>query len=735
MAVLSNRFILVLFLSNTIWATQEVTHTLTVAASDLGGLSKALQQSRDLLRQGEGVMLVLGAGSYSEELDLSNWKKPAKTPFIIRAEKSGSVTWYGVAIRIEEWLRGDDGFWEKKKIDLPEDSRLMVGKTPLKRGANLLGKLGYGEYVYDPDTKKLQIRLERVVKQQPDIWLLAPPTGKPLILANDFSYLALRGISFVGNRSFPAAVCIKKSQGLEITQCSFLYSQGSGLLLEEVHNVSLSSLKASNNVLEGFSMHNTRRVQATSLTAENNDNVGISINRGGTLSFIFSRIVDNGGIGLLIKSPVGSLSIQNPFVARNGGDGICLEGSTSPFSLDGGEIAMNRGAGIRLKTPNSIIKYSILVGNGRPGLGQEPLGQIVLEKSPESANAHCWQDNIIMGLEPGVPLVDLPLSNAILGSLDNNQNLYYQKSLEAPFRILHQGLSWAEYRNLTSTDLKSDFGDPQFYNLENYDYQLLPNSPFLNKENWDVFVPKPDRDTVFVTVKDRIFDHFSPHPVYQEEVKPIWIPWALTPSLLPKQDDLYKYLLPPGVSKNEKQLQYRQIPFLPAPIILPNSTARKKFLEKNYFTAWKTEESGRVGVLSLTTNKKTAYFKDLFLLTSLIGQGTFPEKAKITLLYDDETTFEQTLKTPGTTIPWEKKEFYDYLNHCHWQESVSNAFHFSGRFTLPIAFRDTVNQSINYCYLVRIVNPHPKKRVKAVVLRSNLLDNSIAVIHAVTLRK
>ena len=730
---LLNRLITTVFsiglLSLGILESKEIYHTFRVNPNPPNELTKILQRSRELLSKGEGVMLVLKTGTYSAELNLTDWEKPADTPFIIRAEKSGSVLWYGSARRLKGWLAVDDSIWEKK-IDLSLDSQLIIGRKILQRAKGLSEKLGYGEYRYISSNKTLKIRLNSPVVKEPEVWLADELTGKPMVLADGFSYLALRGISFVGNRSQRAAVWIQQGRGIEITQCSFLHSRGVGLFLEGLQRVSLSSLNASKNTLEGFLLRDTQTVQAISLTAENNGTDGVVIDRGSEIFFSFLRLVDNHRTGLAIRSLGGSLSMENPFVARNLGDGIQVKVSTGLVAIDGGEIAMNQGSGIRLDTAMSNIKYSIIVGNGRPGVGKEPLGQIVLEKSEQPPKKHQWEQNIMMGLEPGVPLIDLPFSKKVLDSLENNQNLYFQKSLEPPFRILHHGLTWEEYRILTSTDLRSAYGDPKFYDLMNYDYQLLPESPFMNKGNWSAFIPNKDRKSAFKNLKDRLFDHSSPHPLYREDPQPQWLSLALEKTWIIGTQPLY--LFPIGEAVRHQT--YRQIPFSQLALKLPNRSARERFPKEVFSPDWRTEESGKVEALPLLTNKKNHYFKDLFLLASLEGEGTFSEKAEVKFLYSNGDSIGQILKTPGQAIPWESKAFYDHLNQCHWQERSAEAFHFSGRFTQPLAFWNPENHSATYYYLIRVPNPNPRKRVRSIVLRSNALDNSIAVIHAITFR-
>ena len=709
---------------------KEIYHTFRVNPNPSNELKKILQRSRELLSKGEGVMLVLKTGTYSAELDLTDWEKPADTPFIIRAEKSGSVLWYSSARRIKGWRAVNDNIWEKEKIDFSPDSQLIVGRKTLQRVKGLSVELEHGEYRYNSSNKTLQIRLKSLMVEEPEVWLGEELSSKPMILADGFSYLALRGISFVGNQAQPGAVWIRRGRGIEITQCSFLYSRGVGLLLEGLQKVSLSSLNASKNTLEGFLLRDTQIVQAISLTAENNGAEGVVIDHGGEMFFSFLRLVDNHQTGLKIRSLGGSVSLENPFVARNRGDGIEVKGSRGLVTIDGGEIAMNQGTGIRLDTAMSNIQYSIIVGNGRPGIGKEPLGQLVLEENKQPPKDHQWEQNIVMGLEPGVPLIDLPFSKKALDSLQNDQNLYFQKSLDYPFRILHLGLTWEEYRILTGTDLRSAYGDPKFYDLMKYDYQLLPESPFINKENWAAFIPNKDRKSAFMTLKDRLFDHSSPHPLYKEDPQPQWLPLTLEKSWIDGTQPLHLFPIAPALSNQN----YRQIPFSQLALTLPNRSARERFPKEVFSPDWGTEESGKVEVLAFLTNKKNHYFKDLFLLASLDGEGTFSEKAEVKFLYSNGDSIGQIIRTPGQAIPWESKTFYDHLNQCHLQERTSKAFHFSGLSTQPLAFWNSENHSATYYYLIRVPNPHPTKKVRSIALRSNALDNSIAVIHAITFR-
>lgn len=700
----------------------------------------AWQEVRSKLSAGQGVMVILQSGIYQRAIDLRGFNASLDSPpLIIRAAEAEKAIFSDGGGMISGLTHDTENKWTATWKPEKKEVRLYQRDFLFKR-VDAPEKVTVGTYFYDHAKKEIVLQPFFGKKHQiPEIRYSFSQLNQPFLLGANIYNLAIRGIHFQRMESLLPMLSLDGGGNWEITDCLFEDGRGDGLSLRNAEKVSLSGLKILRNGLNGLSLFNCQEIFLQGLEASHNEQQGILSEYGGNTYGKYIRLVENKLCGWKVYGGKGLWTFESGFAAKNGQDGLSSLSPEAVLFITASEISFNFGAGVRLLNTASEMTYNILVGNGIPSKGLEPLGQIVLENASLPHKEHRWNDNILMGTIPGVPLFDLPLVENDFSFLRGAKNLFYQKYDDFPVRILHIGLSLARYQELTGSDLNSYAGDPLFYDIEEFDYQLNPQSPIYQKQNWTTrsldLTPSEEYQTFLTTLKDEIITNPALTEVSEKYVEVDISSWKGSGYGLATAVGEW-----PLFQKDVQRVLLDGIPFVNpfAKGVYLSTQGLSELVEdrENAEVFW--TEGEKIVSEEYELPEPVLRAKTFHVLASIRHADQTRSHANVIFKNGEEVVARVELRTPGQSIPWEQSDFRTFLNRTTLQNYERNHFHFRGQLTqsYPFVAVDSLGQKeIVFLYRIHAKPTTGRSRVTSIVIETNGESEAQVFIHGITIEQ
>lgn len=198
------------------------------------------------------------------------------------------------------------------------------------------------------------------------------------------------------------------------------------------------------------------------------------------------RSVGNHACGCWFDTDCREIVVDDLYTGHNEGEGLFIEALQGPVTVTRGTICHNGGPGIYTEGATQVtVQGAIIYGNGDAQIkalrGPRAVTDWETQAKQNEPSSH-WTlaHNVIVSTNDTQNLIDAANSEAFVGTLTANDNLWYSPGKSRGFVIEHRGVSFERWRAVTGQDGRSLLADPRFVNPDHDDFTPRFDSPLRN---------------------------------------------------------------------------------------------------------------------------------------------------------------------------------------------------------------------------------------------------------------
>jgi hypothetical protein len=483
-----------------------------------------------------GTKILIGAGTYRESLSLLKNGQETNAPITFEAVGSvivsGSDVWggwqkvTGTSVFVHSWpyawgLVAIPNGWTPYVTlqDIVRRSEMvLVNGSPLSQVLSY-GELKTGCFYVDESAQKIYIQPPGSITIENALVEVA--TRSKLFSASGKSNVTLKGITFqhASTALDGQAVRFDDSSNISIEGCQFRWNNWGGLGFGLSRNVTarrnvvnynggagIVTWKTNTLVFEdNETSYNNWRGKKGGFTGWSVAGVKNLYTHGGT--FLRHKSVGNETYGIWFDTDCENILVKQSTFCSNLGLGIYLEANQGPITIQNTKICWNKEYGIQIANSAKVnLENNIIYGNASSqimvsGLYDLPRTETNWETGEKRAllsEYAAWKYNAIVGAEAGQLLVSTTISPGLWGhfvvTLASDSNLWFHSQNSKAFQLAGgTQAGFTTWKSQTGRDGTSTFADPRLRDPVNDDFRLLPDSPLLGINGWQVSLNPPGK--------------------------------------------------------------------------------------------------------------------------------------------------------------------------------------------------------------------------------------------------
>jgi len=712
---------------------------------------RAIEIIEETNEKGIGIKLLVHPGTYRESIEFPfRGRRQTDSPIVIEAKEpgktmiKGSDVWEGwkrhekTDIYTHEWpykwgLAPYPPVWEKY-LTLQDIVRrkemLFVNGELLKQVLSPL-ELKAGCFYVSEEKELVYIWVPKNTDMKKAAVEVALRSG--LFRANGRRNFILRGFTFMHDNTpvQGSAAGFTNGSNIIVEDCLFLWNNWGGFGFSGCSNVTARRCAANQNGGCGMGVWRCKDVLfEDNETSYNNwrgargEFFGWAV--AGVKNLLIHnavyrnhRSVENQTRGFWFDCDTENVVVEKAFWCKNQSDGIFIEGCQGPITIKDSVISFNKTYGVLSNSANVTLENNIIFGNGQCQL-QFSGGKEIITKNWETGVENRakpigwkWSDNVIAGEKKNQYLIDAQPWEFFFDTLTLSRNLYYNPGNENVFRIGSMTVNLVEWQNLTGQDLDSIFKEPLFRDPSRLDFSLQRNSLLRTKEKWEkiklTVTPAEYRKKMFEI--DITKNWQTPYP-YLEKLKEkkfeiVNLQGYMNRPL--KGEDAFIGAGSMGILPGRHEIH--GVPFEIADQNRNNGSSCI-ILKSEKFKDYPAKIE-----IPLDMKAKAVYF--------LHGCGWIPSIGKTgeyRFIYSDETENKVDIIADDPIPQLDTKS-----NICDWWPAYQQIEKENAKKVIVVGEEGT-----RYLYTLQWLNPEPEKKIKKIILESNLSTTGTMGILAVT---